>query len=339
MLTRAALSPFPTSFIAVAENFKAQGNEAYRQGPLKLRDALEFYTRALAAKSSDVKLNATCLLNRAQVHLDLKNYGSAKRDCHDALRLDPSNVKGHYRLTRAHHALGQLDDALVHCMRGLDLEADNSALLTEKGRIERDLASRRAEEEKKAAAKVKAEAQAKAEADALAGALRTRKYRFTTEADQMRFRSKADGDKKEERTIASAIGHTVTLHEDGTLHWPVFFVYPEYQVSELVSDFGEDDTFAEHLQMMMSERAPWDVRGTYKADKLVVCFEARKEEQGKTVIALAQIGQATKLKDVLAHKSYFIVDRTPSFLIMEKDSEFHKHFVAKYKQPIVAASR
>lgn len=53
----------------IAANFKTQGNEAYREK--RFRDALEFYSKGLAAKCGDEELENTLLLNRAAVNLEL----------------------------------------------------------------------------------------------------------------------------------------------------------------------------------------------------------------------------------------------------------------------------
>ena len=54
----------------IATNFKSQGNEAFREK--RYRDALEFYSKGLAAKSGDTELEGTLLLNRAAVNLELR---------------------------------------------------------------------------------------------------------------------------------------------------------------------------------------------------------------------------------------------------------------------------
>jgi hypothetical protein len=53
----------------IAKNFKIQGNEAFRER--RYRDALEFYSKGLAAKSGDVETEMALLLNRAAVNLEL----------------------------------------------------------------------------------------------------------------------------------------------------------------------------------------------------------------------------------------------------------------------------
>ena len=58
--------------LEIAQNFKVQGNEAFHEH--RYRDALEFYTKGLAAKSEDPELDRTLLLNRAAVNLELGKY-------------------------------------------------------------------------------------------------------------------------------------------------------------------------------------------------------------------------------------------------------------------------
>ena len=53
----------------VAENFKNQGNERFRNG--LHADAIEFYSRALGAKSGDNLFDSMCYANRAAVNLHL----------------------------------------------------------------------------------------------------------------------------------------------------------------------------------------------------------------------------------------------------------------------------
>jgi hypothetical protein len=56
--------------LEIATNFKSQGNEAFHEK--RYRDALEFYSKGLAAKSGDAELEGTLLLNRAAVNLELR---------------------------------------------------------------------------------------------------------------------------------------------------------------------------------------------------------------------------------------------------------------------------
>jgi hypothetical protein len=54
----------------IALNFREQGNEAYREK--RYRDALEFYSKGLAAKSGEWDVEGVLYLNRAAVNLELR---------------------------------------------------------------------------------------------------------------------------------------------------------------------------------------------------------------------------------------------------------------------------
>jgi tetratricopeptide repeat protein 4 len=54
----------------VALNFKSQGNDAFRER--RFRDALEFYSKGVAAQSGDTEVHVALLLNRAATNLELR---------------------------------------------------------------------------------------------------------------------------------------------------------------------------------------------------------------------------------------------------------------------------
>jgi len=54
----------------IALNFREQGNEAFREK--RYRDALEFYSKGIAAKSGDWDVEGVLYLNRAAVNLELR---------------------------------------------------------------------------------------------------------------------------------------------------------------------------------------------------------------------------------------------------------------------------
>lgn len=100
-----------------AENFKAQGDEIFKQKDTKkYHDAVQFYTKALCVGVKDVMFECKVLLNRAAVHLEMLNYRSALNDCvrvvkkssqiDDALRL-----KALYRCAKACIGCGKIEEA------------------------------------------------------------------------------------------------------------------------------------------------------------------------------------------------------------------------------------
>lgn len=53
----------------MAENFKNQGNDSFKQGKKFYKDALVFYTNGIDVGCKDDKLNETLYVNRAAVNL------------------------------------------------------------------------------------------------------------------------------------------------------------------------------------------------------------------------------------------------------------------------------
>ena len=61
-----------STFTEVAENFKNQGNEAFKSGREHYQDANTYYTKALEAQCNDMKLIEIVYVNRAAVNLELR---------------------------------------------------------------------------------------------------------------------------------------------------------------------------------------------------------------------------------------------------------------------------
>ncbi|RKO84460.1 hypothetical protein BDK51DRAFT_49055 [Blyttiomyces helicus] len=119
----------------IATNFKNQGNDCFQTGKSQYRNAIEYYSKGLAARSEDRKLNSILHSNRAAVNLELANYGKVLTDCAAALRLDVKNIKAFYRSAKALYALDRLKEALNCCDMGLEAAPTNAALKGERERI------------------------------------------------------------------------------------------------------------------------------------------------------------------------------------------------------------
>jgi len=105
-----------------AEALKATGNEHYKLK--EYEQAIAAYTRALE-KQGD---NKAVWSNRSACFMSIKDHQSALRDAEVCRHLDPSWVKGCYRLAAARLALGLYEDAAVAAFEGCKLDEGNAEL-------------------------------------------------------------------------------------------------------------------------------------------------------------------------------------------------------------------
>ncbi|KAF0041909.1 hypothetical protein F2P81_005441 [Scophthalmus maximus] len=121
-------------------------------------------------------------------------------------------------------------------------------------------------------------------------------------------------------------GAQVSLDDQGSLHWPVLFLYPEHQQSDFVSAFCESSCFIDHLSVMFGEELPpWDVDRKYHPQNLQLYFEHEQKE------TLYQVKPETQLLEALQHKRFFVKAGTPSFIVLVKGSSFTKQFLTGKK--------
>ncbi|CAH3172379.1 unnamed protein product [Porites evermanni] len=332
--------------VAKAEAYKEDGNYAYKNK--KFHDAIVAYTEGIKAKCNNVELNAILYTNRATAQWCLGNYRSAINDATVARKLQPTYMKAILRGASACVEVQRYDEALKWCDDGLAIEPENKKLLdlrnksvAEQKRVQRD--------QRKAVIKEKKE---KSKVEALLSAVKDRGVHLEHQDDLTRSISDGGLDVK------------VLLDTDGVLHWPVLFVYPEFNQTDLISSFNENDRISDHLHTMFEvESPPWDIENKYKPESLEVYFEDASSEK------LCLVKNNKCLKDVLSDSRsyicinrqlflipkekpkstilwlkcfilYFFVsrllvrERTPSFIILSKDSPFRTTFRKKKEKKI-----
>jgi hypothetical protein len=87
--------------------------------------------------------------------------------------------------------------------------------------------------------------------------------------------------------------------------------------------------------------APWDHAGIYRPELLEIYFETvplignitlgnNGADGGTRDTRLVKVGRKCTLAQVLRHKSFTIVNRIPSFIILSGVSPFKAKFLARY---------
>ncbi|KAL9950832.1 hypothetical protein ACROYT_G043396 [Oculina patagonica] len=294
--------------VARAEAHKEDGNYEYNRK--KFKEAIAAYTEGIKVKCDNAGLNAILYTNRATAQLCLGNNRSALNDATAAKKLQPTYMKAILRGASACVELQKYEEAVRWCDDGLTIERQNKRLLeirnkslAEQKRVLRD--------QRKAMLKEKKE---KSEAEALLSAVKARGVKLEKDADLLGPISDGGLDIK------------IYMDSSGVIYWPVVFVYPEFEETDLISSFNENDRISDHLFAMFEDESPsWDAERKYRLANIEVYFEDSTGEK------LCLVKPNTCLKDVLSDSRLLVRQRTPSFIILSKESPFRTTFLQRYQ--------
>ncbi|KAG0027827.1 hypothetical protein BGZ82_008742 [Podila clonocystis] len=292
----------------VAENFKSQGNDSFKQGKKYYKDALVFYTNGIDIGCKDDRLNETLYVNRAAVNLHFGNYRKVLTDCAHALKLNSKNVKALFRSAKALFALEMYPEALDCCDHALNNDPDNQPVKDERAKIQAEF------DRKEAIKKEKEERERKTREKKLmiSNALEVRKIRTASTPG-----------------FVPDHPHEIQLDQElDQLTIPTFFLYPEHNESDLIQAFNEQDKIGEQLGEIFYEPAPWDPEHKYKPESVQTYFET--EDNGGN-IGLMKVGSNVRFLTVLQHSKHVLRDGIARFVVVPKeDSQWKKDWLAKY---------
>lgn len=200
-----------------------------------------------------------------------------------AVDFNPNNIKGWYRLAKAHQMLHDWEEAGNAIDRGLDVEDDNKELLElqkklgEKVRKARMLRQQRERARAERTSRIKEVWRyCKDETIALG--------RVSLVATVKDDEDEEEGtDKMEARWHHHYphSGHLPKMQQDGGWTWPVLFVYPSHHQSDFIEHFGENEIVALRMAQMFPELEddcvdtdmPWDYNNEFRCSNLAVYFE------------------------------------------------------------------
>uniref|UniRef100_W5KS90 Tetratricopeptide repeat domain 4 n=1 Tax=Astyanax mexicanus TaxID=7994 RepID=W5KS90_ASTMX len=315
-----------------AKSLKDEGNEYFKEKNYK--KAIVAYTEGLKKNCSDSDLNAILYTNRAAAHFYLGNMRSALNDATAARKLKSDHIKAIIRGAQCCMELHNYAEALQWCDEGLRILPTEKKL--QELRAKADKQKRAAERDaRKAKAKVKKE---RTDRDALLTAVKERGIKLMPGQRQHRSSDSEEDDGAEGSaadmaelnldgfSTQEATGAKVYLDEQGVLHWPVLFLYPEYRQTDFISAFCENSSFIDHLTVMFGEELPpWDTDKKYCPQNLQLFIE--DHEKGH----IYEVDVTKSLLSVLQHTRCSVKQGTPSFIILVKDSPFCKQFLSDEK--------
>ncbi|KAF7711798.1 tetratricopeptide repeat protein 4 [Silurus meridionalis] len=316
-----------------AKSLKDEGNEYFKEK--KYQKAIVSYTAGLKKNSADSDLNAILYTNRAAAHFHLGNMRSSLNDATAARKLKPGHLKAINRGAQCCMELHNYADALLWCDEGLRVQPTDKKLQELRATADKQ---KRAAERDARRAKTKEKKQQN-QRGALLAAIKERGIKLLKpEATRHRDSENEheDGDKGSTAAMEKlsldglgsqeATGAQVYLDDQGTLHWPVLFLYPEHRQTDFISAFCENSSFIDHIAVMFGEELPpWDTDKKYQPQNLQLFFEDHKKGH------LYEVTLETSLLDVLKHPGCFVKEGSPSFIILVKGSSFCRQFLSGKK--------
>ncbi|KAG8003183.1 Tetratricopeptide repeat protein 4 [Nibea albiflora] len=312
-----------------AKSLKDEGNVYFKEK--NYQKAILSYTAGLKKKCGDQELDTVLLTNRAAAHFYLGNMRSALNDAAAAKKMKPDHLKALIRGAQCCIELRIFAEAMQWCDEGLKAHPTDKKLLELRAAADKH---KRAAERDARKAKAK-EKKLHSQKETLLAAIQASSS-FQSGKPPRRGSDSEDEDKGSSAAISQlsldglssqeVTGAQVFLDEQGSLHWPVLFLYPEHQQSDFISAFCENNCFLDHLAVMFGEELPpWDTDRKYHPQNLQLYFE---DEQKDT---LYQVNPETSLLKVLQHKRFFVKAGTPSFIVLVNGSSFCKQFLTGKK--------
>ncbi|XP_003974462.1 tetratricopeptide repeat protein 4 [Takifugu rubripes] len=302
-----------------AKSLKDEGNAFFKEK--NYEKAFLAYSGALKKKCEDDDLNTVLYTNRAAAHFHLGNMRSALNDAAAAKKIKPNHLKALIRGAQCCIALRIYAEAIQWCDEGLKAHPADNKLLELRTAADKH---RRAAERDARKAKLK-EKKLHNEEEALKTAIKDRGIKLLEPVKPQRGSDSEDEGSSTALSSSTVTGAQVFLDEQGSLHWPVLFLYPEHQQTDFISAFCENTCFRDHLTLMFEELPPWDADRKYLPQNLQLYFEDEMTEN------LYEVNPEISLLEVLQHKRLFVKEGTPSFIVLVKGSTFSKQFLTGKK--------
>ncbi|CAN6669739.1 hsp70/Hsp90 co-chaperone Cns1p [Trichomonascus vanleenenianus] len=289
----------------VAENFKAQGNEAYRER--KFKDAIEFYNKGIEVKCDRDDINGALYLNRAACNLELKNYRKCINDCKIALKYTPDNVKALFRAARAYFAVDRVQESLDCINYGLTIDSNSPSLKELQKKVqEREKKLIELEEKRKAAEEIK---QTKKLNLDLAIQSRNITMMYTSERPESYSHS----------TEQMKIALDDALDPTSALLIPCLFLYPLELESDIITADADGATINDNLQTIFGEDPEWFAKSSNaKKDYALANLQVFAQTQSG---GLAKIPKNSTIRKVLSMEKPVIpvIDNFARFYVVPKN--------------------
>ncbi|CDQ60867.1 unnamed protein product [Oncorhynchus mykiss] len=286
------------------ESLKDEGNDYFKEKNYK--KAIVSYTAGLKKNCSDYNVNAILHTNRAAAHFHLGNMRSALNDAVAAKKFKPDHLKALIRGAACCTELKKYTHALQWCEEGLKLQPTDKKLLELRATADRQTRHDRGYDPVLLMTFIFTLLLSPHSERIIGGqSSLERGIQLLMTHQRPKRRSDSEDDGGSYRAMAGldldglcsteATGVKVFLDEQGIMHWPVLFLYPEYQQTDLISAFSESSSFLDHLTLINSHP------GTLTGNTLPKTFSCSLKTMRKS---LHQVNPEKPLITILQHKRY-----------------------------------
>lgn len=295
----------------LALNYKEDGNHNFKLK--KYRWAVDAYTEGMkvlnqAGEADETEgdedigeLKSTLLGNRAASHFRLQNYRSSLKDSLDSLKHSFKNSKSMVRVVDCLYELKDYEECIKY---GEDYLSGSRIKCLKSDQIESiRTKQQKAREEFEKMKREKMIAEKEEELKDL------ERQQIMTEVENRGIKFKGSLFESVHPGVSRTV--TVKLNQNDEIVWPVIFVYPEFNESDLIEEFNENDSFQDHFQVLFDEcnNPGWNASHRYKPDNLMIGFSKFNSTE------IVKFDPKNSLKKILSRPDYFLLGANPTFIV------------------------
>lgn len=287
----------------ISLNFKNQGNDCYKAK--QFRDAIEYYTKALAVKAGVDDIDIACYINRAACNLELRNYRKCINDCKLALKLDDKNIKALYRSARAYNAIDKNEEAIDLLKYAYTIDPDNQAILNLLNTADNRRKFLIGQEEKRRAMEELKES-------------KKRNFQMALQARNITMMTTSER-KSDYQSQNLKVSLSDEIDPSSALLIPLLFLYPLEMESDVIQSESDDITIQKNLETLFESPPEWFKKSSnhpkdYALNNLQVFAQT-------STGGLAKVGKSSTIQKVLSMKSPVIpiIDNSARFYVVPKN--------------------
>ena len=242
----------------LVQNYKEDGNRYFKVKNYRL--AAQCYTSAINQKVDSKELNSILFANRSAANFYLKKYRSSLLDALKSVELNSRNSKAVQRVMQCLNKLEKYSE-LIRFIENQDLEIPNRDELKKDAAEKLELKER---DRRKANLKERKEKQAITE------------YQNKTLQELHKRNIKFKVDNLFQVVHPAAADSKVRFNEDdGSICFPVLFVYPEVANCDFIEKFHEHHQLYQHLVTILDDehnQPEWNANRMFTSESVTVKF-------------------------------------------------------------------